>query len=130
MNSLMLRAPAALIIDSEQIKRELILTLKKTAANRSHLRYPQIADKAITPDLNLEGQLDFFFNCQADENNINNIGAACETWNGLGLVDRLTVLDAYRVIYENLLQEYSAAVRTIIFCQLFLHEFVPILTSQ
>ena len=112
------------------INKEMIYILKVLKKDKSYLQYGLTNSSGFKFNLNLEGQLQFRLNKEYDENLRNNIKSAYQIWNEFPLLDRLLILDAFRTIFQENLAEFSAAERTVLFCQIFINEFVPLLTSQ
>lgn len=115
----------------EQITSELIDALRKLMVSKIFLTYrTKTPGNPIRHELNLEGQLNFQFDKPLDKNEVQNIRIAIDTWNHMELIYRLTVLDAYSVLFYEALSDYSSAERTILFCQIFINDFVGIITSN
>lgn len=86
--------------------------------------------KDVRHELNIEGQLDFHFQQPMDQNRIKAIRQASDAWNSLELINRLTVLDAYATLFREVLTDYDPVEKTILFCQIFVNDFVGVITSH
>ncbi|MDP9077686.1 MAG: hypothetical protein M3O71_09715 [Bacteroidota bacterium] len=118
-------------IQSDRITSELILQLKKLLASSVYLTYKtSYAGSDFRHELNLGGQLEFIFGRPSDANAVKNIRLASNIWNNMELINRLTVLDAYAVLYNEALATYSPVEKTILFCQIFINDFVAVITSH
>lgn len=117
-------------ICAEQITTELIRILKKLLVSKVYLTYKtSYGESDNKHELNLEGQLEFIFGKPLDRNSVSSIRAASNIWNELELINRLTVLDAFSTLYHEALINYDPVEKTILFCQIFINDFVSIITS-
>ena len=118
-------------IQSERITSDLISTLKKLLASKVYLTYrTSYVNNDFRHELNLEGQLEFIFGKPLDKNSVKKIRIASKIWNDMDLMSRLTVLDAFSVIYNEVLSTYSSVEKTILFCQIFINDFVTIIIAS
>ncbi|MFA6083475.1 hypothetical protein [Mucilaginibacter sp.] len=115
----------------EQITAELVNVLMKLLTSNVFLAYKNVSRESdFKHELNLDGQLDFEFGKPLDRNKLQNIRAAIGIWNSMDMIYRLTVLDAFATLYLGALSGYSPLEKTIIFCQIFINDFVEILSSN
>lgn len=118
-------------LHQEQITSELIKSLRNLLLSKAYLTYlkpRKVLD--FTHELNIEGQLNFHFGRSINKNETQNIRTAILSWNQMGLIYRLTVLDAFSTLYHEAMSEYSSDERTVLFCRIFLTDFVDIITSN
>ncbi|MGF7036801.1 hypothetical protein [Mucilaginibacter lappiensis] len=115
----------------DQLTMELIQTLKRLLITNQYLTYKTAYNtKDVRHELNIEGQLDFHFHQPIDKNRIHAIRQASDAWNSLELIYRLTVLDAYATLFREVLNDYDPVEKTILFCQIFVNDFVGVITSH
>ena len=116
--------------NSDQIKKELIITLQTVVFLKSFKNYRKRSNPQAVPIFDLEGKLAFDFKSGMTGNQLYNIKIASEKWNNLPKLDRLTVLDAYCILFKDELTDYNTVNKTLLFCEIFLHEFVGLLSSE
>ena len=115
----------------EQLVMTLIQTLKNLLVTNQFLTYKtNYSDGDIKHELNIDGQLDFHFRRPLNENMIQAVKHASNTWNDLTLINRLTVLDAYATLFQETLSNYNPVQKTILFCQIFVNDFADVITSR
>jgi hypothetical protein len=118
------------VICAERLTSDLVQSLKKLLASRVYLTYKtSYRNSDFKHELNIEGQLEFIFGKPPGQDDIRNIRNASNVWNELELINRLIVLDAFATLYHDVLTNYNPVEKTILFCQIFINDFVSIITS-
>lgn len=119
------------VIHSEQITIALIQQLKKLLANNVYLTYKtSYTNNEFRHELNLDGQLEFIFGKPLDRTSVQNIRLARDVWNNMELINRLAVLDSFSTLYHEALTGYNSMEKTILFCQIFINDFVSIIACH
>ena len=119
------------IAGAEKLTAALIQRLKKLLDSHVYLTYrTRYAVNDYQHELNMEGQLDFYFSTPPDDRTVADIRAASEAWNKMELINRLIVLDAFSVLYADALADYSATEKTVLFCQIFINDFTGIIMAR
>lgn len=115
----------------EQLTSDLIMALKRLLESNVYLSYKTTyCDPDYRHEINIEGQLATHFTKAMDRNVIDNIRQASNIWNSLELIYRLTVLDAFSALFYEALVNHSPVEKTILFCHIFVNDFVQVITSQ
>lgn len=128
-----LRSDEKVVLDycPEQLTGQLIQKLKTVLATGQFDKGAMLKQEGDPGhQLNLQGQLEFFFEKIIDPARVKTVRQASDTWNSLPVIYRLTVLDAYSALFYESLLHFNAVERTVIFCQIFIHDLVDVLTSH
>jgi hypothetical protein len=117
------------ICASELIRQKLENKLKEVLQCKESVFYSYLNNRDSTDDLEEIQVIKLVSNIKFDKRGFKKLQVAFDTWTGMYPDDRMSVIEGFMILFSDYIKDFNAAKKNMIFCSLFIHEFVPILSQ-